>query len=65
MKEGLKYALIKHGEQFVVTPTGVQRMPMLCVASLDTFSKVRVLLNKLDNAWTISFLVNHVHPCIE
>ena len=60
MKEGLKSALIKHGVQFVVTPIGVQMMPMLCVASLDTFSEVRLLLNKLDNVWAISYFVNHV-----
>ena len=47
MKEGLKSALIKHGEQFVVTPTGVQMMLVLCVASLNTFSEVRLVLCKL------------------
>ena len=45
----------------MVTPTGVQMMPMLCVASLDIFREVRLLLNKLDNVWTISYFVNHVH----
>ena len=43
MKGGLKSASIKHGGQFVVTLTGVQMMPMLCVASLDTFREVRLV----------------------
>ena len=44
MKGESRSAEIKHGGQFVVTTIGVHMMPMLYVASLDTFSKVRSLL---------------------
>ena len=47
MKGGLKSASIKHGGQFVVTLTGIQWMPMLCVASLGIFREVRLVLCKL------------------